>query len=302
MKTNPLPNFLILGAAKAGTTSLHYYLAQHPDIFMSPLKEPKYFALKNEPLNFRGPSQFINQTSVNTFEAYCDLFAGVQNETAVGETSPLYLFSEKAADEIKSTLPDAKLIAILRNPIDRAFSSYTHLLREGFETLAFEQSLEAEADRIRNRWAPLWYYTQKGFYGQQLQRYYDRFPATQLKVFLFDDFCADPMAITQEIFEYIGVDPSFQPDLTKRNVSGVPKNAALQRLLTRDNQLKSMLKPLIPRSFRQKISGQIKRRNLSAKPTLKSETRSQLTDLYREDILTLQELIGRDLSAWLCQR
>lgn len=297
--TKTLPNFLILGAAKAGTTSLHHYLGQHPDVFVSAMKEPKYFALRDEPLDFKGPSQFINQSSVNTFEAYCALFQDVQDERAIGETSPLYLYSEKAADGIKETLPHAKLIVILRNPVDRAFSSYTHLLREGFETLTFEASLEAESDRIRDRWAPLWYYTQKGFYGQQLQRYYERFPQPQIKVFLFEELCADPMAVVQDIFRYIGVDPSFQPDLAKKNVSGVPKNAALQRMLTRDNPLKSVGKMFLPKQFRKKLSSQIQRQNLAAKPVLKAETRHRLLNSYRDDILLLQGLIDRDLSGWL---
>lgn len=299
VKVRSLPNFLILGAAKAGTTSLHHYLGQHPDVFMSLLKEPKYFALKDEPLNFQGPSQFINHSSVNTFSAYCELFDAVQNEMAIGETSPLYLYSEKAADGIRETLPDAKLIVILRNPVDRAFSSYTHLLREGFESLSFEQALEAEPQRIRDRWAPLWYYTAKGFYGQQLQRYYDRFPREQLSVYLFEELCADPMAVVQDMFAYIGVDSSFQPDLTKKNVSGVPKNATLQRLLTRDNPLKSIVKLLLPRQFRKNLSSQIQRKNLSEKPVMKPETRAQLLDLYRDDVLKLQILINRDLSLWL---
>ena len=297
--SNQLPNFLILGAAKAGTTSLHHYLGQHPEVFVTSMKEPKYFALKDEPLDFAGPSQFINQSSVNRFEDYCALFAGVQEEIAIGETSPLYLYSEKAAAEIKATLPEAKLIVILRNPVDRAFSSYAHLLREGFETLSFEESLTHENQRICDRWAPLWYYTQKGFYFQQLQRYYERFPASQIKVYLFEDLCKAPLNVVQDIFAYLGVDPNFEPDLTKKNVSGVPKNVALQRLLTRDNPLKSVGKALLPKAFRKNLSSKIQTQNLAAKPVLNGETRQDLMALYRDDILHLQTLIERDLSAWL---
>lgn len=296
---NVLPNFLILGAAKAGTTSLHHYLGQHPDVFVSAMKEPKYFALKDEPLNFQGPSQFINQSSVTTFDAYCDLFRGVTHEVAIGEASPLYLYSEKAPGRIKETLPQAKLIVILRNPVDRAFSSYAHLLREGFETLAFEQSLLEESERIRDRWAPLWYFKSKGFYGEQIKRYTDLFPKEQLKIYLFEDLCENPMGVVQDIFSYIGVDPSFEPDLTMKNVSGIPKNVALQRLLTRENPLKTIGKNLLPKQFRKKLSAQVQRSNLAAKPKLKPETRAELLDLYREDIQRLQDLIDRDLSAWL---
>ena len=294
-----LPNFLILGAAKAGTTSLHHYLGQHPDVFVSQLKEPKYFALKDEPLNFQGPSQFINESSVNNFQDYCALFQDVKNETAIGEASPMYLYSEKAVNEIKATLPDAKLIVILRNPVDRAFSSYTHLLREGFETLPFEESLTQEEQRIRDRWAPLWYYKDKGFYGQQMQRYYDAFPKEQIKVYLFEDLCQNPLAVVQDIFSYIGVDTNFEPDMAKKNVSGVPKNVALQRLLTRKNPIKSVGKMLLPKQFRKNLSNSIQTKNLGEKPKLSPEMRAQLLELYREDILLLQGLIERDLSAWL---
>ncbi|NJN24319.1 MAG: sulfotransferase [Acaryochloridaceae cyanobacterium RL_2_7] len=290
---------LDLGAAKAGTTSLHHYLGQHPDVFVSQLKEPKYFALKDEPLDFQGPSQFINDSSVNTFEDYCALFQDVQDETAIGEASPLYLYSKKAVREIKVTLPEAKLIVILRNPVDRAFSSYTHLLREGFETLSFEESLTHEEERIRDRWAPLWYYKDKGFYGQQLQRYYDQFPRENIRVYLFEDLCKDPLAVVRDIFTYIGVEPSFEPDMAKKNVSGVPKNVTLQRLLTRKNPVKSVGKLLLPKKFRKSLSNSIQSKNLGKKPTLKPETRAELLALYREDILHLQGLIDRDLSAWL---
>lgn len=296
---NVLPNFLILGAAKAGTTSLHHYLGQHPEVFVSSMKEPKYFALKDESLDFQGPSQFINQSSVTTFEAYCDLFKGVKDEVAVGEASPLYLFSEKAPERIKETLPEAKLIVILRNPVDRAFSSYTHLLREGFETLDFEESLLKESERIRDRWAPLWYYKSKGFYGEQLKRYTDLFPKEQLKIYLFEDLCQNPLGVVQDIFAYLGVDASFEPDMTMKNVSGIPKNVALQRLLTRQNPLKTVGKALLPKQFRKSLSDKVQRQNLSGKPTLKPETRAELLELYRDDIQQLQVLIDRDLSAWL---
>ena len=155
-----LPNFLIIGSAKAGTTSLHYYLNQHPEIYMTAVKEPRFFALEGKNLNFSGPDKdIINSTSVTTYEEYIALFEEVSSEKAIGETSPLYLYSEKAIQRIHHYLPDVKLIVILRNPIDRAFSCYTHLLREGYESLSFADSLKAEEGRIHDNWAHLWHYT-----------------------------------------------------------------------------------------------------------------------------------------------
>ncbi|MCM1981522.1 sulfotransferase family protein [Lyngbya confervoides] len=297
--TQILPNFLIIGAAKAGTTSLYDYLSQHPQVFMSPLKEPKYFALEGEPLNFQGPSQIINHTSVNSLAEYCQLFSGVRQEQAIGEASPLYLFSEQAARRIRQRLPQVKLIAILRNPVDRAFSSYSHLLREGFETLEFEAALDAEPERIRQRWAPLWYYQAKGFYARQLSPYFEEFPPEQIKIYLFEDFCQDTLGVVQEIYQFIGVDPRFEPQFLRRNVSGIPKNKALHRLLTQDNWLKSLLKGMLPVEFAQTLALHLKNHNLGEKVALRPETRRRLQRLYREDIQQLEVLIGRDLSPWL---
>ena len=141
-----LPNFLIIGSAKGGTSSLHYYLRQHPQIFMPDLKEPRFFALEGGILNFQNPDSAINYNSITTLREYESLFANVTNELGIGEASPLYLYSEKAARRIKHYVPDAKLMVILRNPVDRAFSCYTHLLREGYETLSFEAALKAESE------------------------------------------------------------------------------------------------------------------------------------------------------------
>jgi len=294
-----MPNFLIIGAAKAGTTSLYYYLQQHPQIFMSALKEPKFFALDGSPLNFQGPSQHINHESVNNIEDYKALFADVRDEIAIGEASPLYLYCPEAPQRIQATLPDAKLIVILRDPVERAFSSFSHLLREGYETLSFEAALKEEDKRIQERWAPLWYYIDKGFYYQQLRRYYDLFNSQNIKIYLFEDLCKNPVALVQDVYDFLGVDKSFVPDLTKRNVSGVPKNKALQNLLSRDNPIKSALKIFIPSSMRKSLYRELKTRNLGDKPALSPEAKAQLRELYREDISNLQELIGIDLSSWL---
>ena len=116
-----LPNFLIIGSAKGGTSSLHYYLRQHPQIFMPDLKEPRFFALEGETLNFQNPDSAINHDSVTNLREYKNLFANAINEIGIGEASPLYLYSEKAVRRIKHYVPDAKLIVILRNPVDRSF-------------------------------------------------------------------------------------------------------------------------------------------------------------------------------------
>ncbi|MEL6786501.1 MAG: sulfotransferase, partial [Cyanobacteria bacterium J06607_15] len=182
-----LPNFLIIGAAKAGTSSLYYYLKQHPDIYMSPIKETNFLALEGDELCYAGPDQGINKTSITKLEDYQNLFKNVSTESAVGEASPIYLDSQKAIKNAQKYLPGVKLIAILRNPITRAFSSYSHLMRENLETNPFRAALDQEEERINLKWSHLYYYKQKGFYYQYLQRYFQEFDRNNIKVYLFED-------------------------------------------------------------------------------------------------------------------
>jgi hypothetical protein len=293
-----MPNFLIIGAAKAGTTSLHYYLSQHPQVYMSSVKEPRFFALEGEKLNFRNPDQDINRTSITRLEDYQKLFQNVTDEIAIGETSPLYLYSSKAVERIKHYVPQAKLIAVLRHPVDRAFSCYTHLIREGYEPLSFAEGLQAEEERIQNNWAHLWHYRKAGYYYAQLKQYFDAFDSEQIRVYLYEDLNANSTEITQNICRFLGVDDTFEPDLTRMNVSGVPKSRLLYNLFKR-SPIKTALKPFFPTDLRKQIARKVKAWNLQDKPTLPGEVRAQLVEAYRDDILKLEELIQRDLSHWL---
>lgn len=292
-----LPNFLIIGAAKAGTTALHTYLQQHPQIYMTPSKETNFFAFEGEKLNFQGSGDDgINKFSITELSQYEAEFAGVTTETALGEACPLYLYSEKARDNIYRQIPDTRLIVILRNPIDRLYANFLHLIRDDREPFTdLTQAMAAEPERIAQNWEWFWHYTQVGYYGAQLQGYYKNFDAQQIRVYLYDDFRKNPVALMQDICQFVGVDENFVPDMSVRpNKSGQPKNKLLHQLLTKPNPLKTALKPLFPASLRQKIQHQ----NLTS-PAMSAEVRQYLAALYKEDIQVCQELIGRDLSHWL---
>ncbi len=294
-----LPNFLIIGAAKAGTSSLHYYLRQHPQIFMPFLKEPMFFALENEELNFRNPDQGINKYSITKLEDYQSLFEGVTDEIAIGEASPIYLYSKKAAERIKHYIPEAKLIVVLRNPVDRAFSCYTHLLREGYEKLPFLEALSEENNRIKDNWAHLWHYKTAGYYYQQLKPYVDNFRTEQLRVFLYDDFVNNPQGFLREVFNFLCVDENFKPDMTRMNVSGLPKSRILHDFFAKKNIVRSGIQALFPGNFRTHLAGKIKSWNLGAKPGISFEDRKVLLEDFSEDVQRLQVLIDKDLSSWL---
>ncbi len=292
-----MPNFLIIGAAKAGTTALHEYLQQHPQIYLTPNKETNFFAFEGEDLNFKGPGdELLKDFSITDLDTYQAEFAGVTKELAIGEACPAYLYHPQAAVRIKQYIPDARLIVILRNPVTRAYANFLHTVRDDRETHRdFALALQDEATRIDSNWEWFWHYIQLGYYGKQLQHYYEIFAPSQIKVYLYEDLRENAIALLQDIFRWLEVDDTFVPDMALRpNKSGMPKNKLLHQILTKPNPLKTRLKPLFPAKIRQKIQHQ----NLNT-PQISQEVRQQLLDLYRPDILQCQDLINRDLSAWL---
>jgi hypothetical protein len=297
-----MPNFLIIGTAKAGTTALYNYLKQHPQIYMSSVKEPEFFAYEGRKLNFRGPGDHhTNRNAVTDIEVYSALFAKVSSETAVGEASPLYLYIPGTSERILRHIPDAKLIAILRNPIDRAYSHFWEMVRDGREPLGdFSLAIRAEETRIRDNWACGWHYKRMGFYHEQLERYLDRFDRNQIKIYLSENLKASPVGVVQEIFEFLGVEDTFVPDTSlKHNVSGIPKSQALHTFVRRPHPIKSVFRPFVPEQLRLRIMTSLRARNLRQAPPLSPQVRKELAQVYREDVLKLQELIQRDLSSWL---
>ncbi len=295
-----MPNFLIIGAAKAGTSSLYYYLKQHPQVFMTKIKEPKFFALEGEEIVYRGPAaEAAIRVSVNKLGDYQQMFEAVSGEIAIGEASALYLSSPRAAERIRHHVPDAKLVVVLRNPVSRAFSSYSHLVREGLETLDFAGGLAEETSRMEKGWLPLFFYRDLGFYHRQLERYFSRFDRSQIKLYLFEELREDSQRVVTDLCRFLGVDPDFTPDLTKMNVSGVPRNRVLHYLLNRQNPVRSALRAVVPSRFRRRLSDPVRSMNLGPKPAFPPEIRGELIEVYREDILRLQDLIERDLTPWL---
>ena len=296
-----MPNFLIIGAAKSGTTSLYHYLKQHPQIYMSPIKEPRFFAFDGMKVDFCGPrDENLNRGTITEIEAYRALFQAVSNELAIGEASPTYIYNSRAPGRIKHYIPNVKLIAILRNPAERAYSSFTGLIRDGREPLTdFAEALRQEETRASNNWSFFWHYKKRGFYYIQLKRYFDLFNREQIKIYLYEDFRDNSLGILKDIFRFLDVDDTFVPDVSlKHNVSGIPRNRAIHIFLAKPNSIKSILERIIPERLRWRMRLGLIHRNLIKTP-LRSDVRKHLVQDYREDILKLQDLIQRDLSRWL---
>jgi hypothetical protein len=301
-----LPNFLIIGAPRSGTTTLYEELGKHPDVFMSPLKEPLFFAVEgHEP--FRGPG---DDQGIRDLKTYCELFAGAGGEKVIGEASTLYLYSPQAPHRIKHYLPDVKLVALLRNPAERAYSHFLLHRVSVRETLRdFREAINAEDERERRGWSPVWFYRKLGLYSRQLARYQSLFQPEQLRVFLFEDLEQNPEKLITELCHFLGIERRFMCQVpSRRNAGRYPRSMKLHGFLLQRNFISTLLDPFLSGrwglSFRRKMWELVARRlvhlNLG-KPrlTLRPEDRQWLIEYYREDILRTQELLQRDLSHWL---
>jgi len=294
-----MPNFLIIGAQKAGTSSLYYYLKQHPQIYMSPLKEPHFFTYEGAKLeeSFAKAERNESFAIINNIEDYQKLFQGAPESSLKGEASPSYIYAPQAAERIKHYIPDIKLIAILRHPAERAYSNFLHAISHNQEPLKdFRRALQEEETRIRNSSGFLWHYKSKGFYYKQLSHYLELFDRSQIKVCLYEDLKTNPAKVIKELFEFLEVDSSFEPDVSRKyNVSVVPKNKVLNDLLDNLKPVKPVIKTLLPDGIRHYVRSKF----FDTPPPISPEMRKQLIEEYREDILQMQELLGRELSIWL---
>jgi len=285
------PNFLIAGTGKAGTTSLHEYLAQHPEIFMSSFKEPNFF---------------VRDYGYNNWEDYLRLFAEVRNEKAIGESSTGYLCSAESPAWIKSTLGPVKIILMLRNPARRAESLYWWMMREGYENApTFSKALELEPARANDpqfqancgQFLPDYFYYSTGLYCDQVRRFIETFGRDHVRIYLFEDFAKSPRETCHDIFAFLGVDSDFAPQIAIHNEGRLPASPSFQFWLR--NHAPRYLR-FLPRRLRRGILDRFMRVNTrrGSAPIRDFQTEQQLLERYRDDILKLERLLDRDLSIW----
>ena len=296
-----LPNFLIVGAAKCGTTSLHNYLNQHSNIFMpsfdvndTKVKEPRFLIkdLVKERLH----------NGVWHYDEYKDLFSKAKDELAIGEASVLYLyFYQHAIKNIKHYLDDnVKIIIMLRNPTERAYSAYQHVSRGLKEKNSFEEALLIEDDRMANDSAitPMVMYSEMGMYYKMVKAYLDAFK--NVHIILYDDFSTNTNTELGKVYQFLGVENTTKKiDIKKHNVGGIRwRNGTLKHFFLGNNFLKSLIKVVLPRNLSKLIY--LIFSNLSkvkVKP-IGEETRIKLNNHFKNDITKLSKLINKDLTHW----
>lgn len=296
-KIETLPNFLVIGAFKSGTNSLYHYLEAHPQVFMCPANEPSFFAFEGRKMSGGRWAEGV----VTNFEDYKKLFASVGDKVAIGEVSPTYLVSLEAPGRIKHYVPDAKLVAILRHPVERAYSQWQMEYRQGNEKMTdFSEAIKVTkvvADgTIRRR------FVGGSMYYQLLKKYYDLFDPSQICVLLFDQLSTDRNGLVKKLYGFLNIDSSFVPKNINARFNeggGVPRTRTSGFLLQKLFPVLSSLKSLAPQGLREKFVTQARRQLLVKPPELAPELRAELSTFFKDDILRLQELIKEDLSMWL---
>lgn len=301
-----LPNFFIIGAPRCGTTSLFAYCRQHPEIYMSHIKEPNFFLFNEGNSAFGGPGSCeAVRTAIRNPRTYEKLFAKAGPALAVGEASVNYLISTQACDRIKARIPHAKLVVMLRQPVDRAYSSFIRSLRDGTEPCTrFEDAWADHERRVRENWWSC-QHKAKSLYYAPLKKYLQTFSRDQIQIHLFEDLTQHPRAIIQQLFTFLGVNSAFAPDLAAHyNASQPVEHPLLRTLWNRTTGLRAVLAPALPLAWRGRLFVHLvaQRQLRSDQQPLPPGLRTRLTAELKDDILRLQDLIDRDLSHWLTGR
>lgn len=300
MKT--LPNFFIVGAARSGTTSLDRYISQHPEVYITPKKETHFFTDGHFPPCSGPGDDRLSKLLIRDEDEYAQLFTGVSGAKAIGESSAFYLCFTDTAERIAKTIPDAKIIIILREPVERAYSAYMFMVRDGRETLEFVEGLNREEERKQKGFEPIWWYKELGLYYKQVKHYLDVFGKRRVKVLLYDELFANPEGELRDVFTFLGVREDVSIDTSVRyNVSGSPKSRKFYNLLDNfiynPSFLEKRIKSLVPQHLRTAWASKIIGMSVEHVP-LDDAVGAELKAYFAEDVRRLEDLLHRDLLGW----
>jgi hypothetical protein len=302
-----LPDFLVVGVPKAGTTALHSALAGHPELYMSPIKEPKFFLTDGPPPTRGGPGDTLTyREHIWRRSDYEQLFDGAPPEALRGESTPLYLYDPAALRRIKELIPRAKLIVVVRDPVERAHSNWTHLWSAGLEPVGdFVRACEEEDRRIAAGWASFWHYTRLGLYGQQLQNLYELFPREQVLVLRYRRLVDEPAATLDLICGFLGVKPGVISEIPRQNVTAHPAPSAAHRIASTAMRTGDIAGRLLPGNAAAKLTHPLERflqRHSRERQPLSWDERQAMLPKFTADIALLEQITGDDFGDWLVAR
>jgi hypothetical protein len=304
-----LPDFLLVGAPKAGTTALHAALAEHPQLFLSPVKEPKYYLCGDSPPPaYRGPGDaHSNQEWIWQRQRYLDLFQDAGEGRLAGESTPFYLYHRDARRRIAADVPRAKLVAVLRDPVDRAYSNWMHLWADGLEPCAdVVEACAREARRVDAGWAPFWHYRGLGMYGRQLADLFEHIPREQVLVLRYRALVDDPHTALNRVARFLGVAEDVVTEIPSGNsrpfVHPSVRTRVLGPVVRAGARVGQFLPPQAWRAASRPLVGQLHQRGNPERPRLTPEQRDALREPFLEDIALLEELTGESYEDWRTHR
>jgi Sulfotransferase family len=302
-----LPDFFIAGAPKAGTTALHSALARHPELYLSPVKEPKFFLTEGPPPTQGGPGDARTyREHVWRRADYEKLFAGAPAGPLRGESTPFYLYRADAQLRIRALIPDARLIVVLRDPVERAHSNWTHLWSAGLDPIDdFVRACAEEERRIAAGWADFWHYQRLGLYGRQLEHLYSVFPREHVLVFRYRALLADPAVLLDQVCGFLGVRQGVLTEVPRENVTAHPEPTARHRVTSGVVRAASAVTSRLPGHPWAGVIDRLERSlQAGARPRrpLTWAERRALLPAFEADIRLLESLTGEDFSDWLAPR
>lgn len=291
------PNFLIVGAAKCGTTSLYEYLREHPEVFMPRFKEPCFFITK--------PAYGL-ESAPEKPEDYEALFSGVRNEKAIGEASPPYLYDQQSAKKIADYLgKDVKIIIILRNSVDMVYSLWGYIVAHGHESLPFFDAIRVADDRLENEdfrrscivnktWIYNYAYVDRAKYSKQVKRFIQMFGREMVKVYIFEEFFNNLSESYSDVCKFLSISDDFYPDFKRHNPAFKYRSELIHRICNERMAWKEPLKIIMPRPFREFVRHTLSNLNRKDKklPELSLKDRRYILSLFQEDIAELEGVLG----------
>jgi hypothetical protein len=293
--TARLPNFLVVGAPKSGTTSLYEYLRPHPQVFLPERKELHYFSYQALARDVAGPgdAQTLSELCADR-AAYASHYAGVGEQPAVGDISPSYLyFADEVIPRIRAELRSPRIIVLLRDPVRKCHSQYMHMVREGLEPLGFAAALAAEQERRASGWGNLWRYRESSLYAERVAAFVEAFGTERLAVRWFEDFAADPTAAVRGVCEFLEIDPDVETDTGRvHNRTGRPRARWLARMMFQDSPAKRAVKAVVPGGLRQHVRTAVSALNTGAKEPIPIDVHASLRDYFAPDVERLAAVLG----------
>jgi len=294
-----LPNFIISGFPKCGTTSLHYYLAEHPEIFMPKQKELHFFTNKILSRQTAGNGDKLAlKTHIRNFNEYSKFFSPENKHKAVGETSPSYINYPELFNEIKNSLSSPKIIVLVRDPIKRAYSNYLHLVREDREQLSFEKAIKDEEKRKKLQFSDFWYYKFNSSYYEKVVKAKEVFP--KVLILTQEELTLKPEETIKKTYEFLEVNSDFRPTLLNKryNPGGAYKNNIITRTIFKPSKIKSFIKRKISvKPWMKDILNAIIRKYKTKPKAINKKTEQELKKFFRKDVKSLEK-IGVETKLW----